>query len=123
MKSISAWFDHHMKTRIALQLVLDGLPLFLLAYPLVLGGLELDERVSPGWWDYLGVGCMYFMMFGGGTLLFVLSIWLRSRARVEFECYPWCKGVSVILRLLSVIPAILSLGFLVGIAVLFFRSI
>ena len=103
--------------------MLDGLPLFLLAFPLVLGGLDLDERVSPGWWDYLGVGCMYFMMFGGGTLLFVLSIWLRSRARVEFECYPWCKGVSVILRLLSVIPAILSLGFLVGIAVLFFRSI
>ena len=25
MKSISAWFDRHMKTRIALQLVLDSL--------------------------------------------------------------------------------------------------
>ena len=123
MGRISQFFNCHWKARITLQLVLDGLPLFLLAFPLVLGGLDLDERVSPGWWDYLGVGCMYFMMFGGGTLLFVLSIWLRSRARVEFECYPWCKGVSVILRLLSVIPAILSLGFLVGIAVLFFRSI
>ena len=123
MKSISAWFDRHMKTRIALQLVLDGLPLFMLAFPLVLGGLELDERVPPGWWDYLGVGCMHIMMYGGGAVLFGLGIWLRNRATIEFECYPWCKAVSFILRLLSVIPAVLSFGFMIGIAILYIRNL
>ena len=42
MKRISAWFDRHMKTRIALQLVLDGLPAFLLILPLAVGVLQLE---------------------------------------------------------------------------------
>ena len=124
MKRISAWFDRHMKTRIALQLVLDGMPLLLALFPFVIGLLELDGvLLYPGWWDTIAVGCMYVIMYGGGAVLFGMGIWLRSKATVEFECYPWCKGVSVILRLLSVIPAVLSFGFLVGIAVLFFRNL
>ena len=37
MKRISAWFDRHMKTRIALQLLLDGLPFFMLAFSFMKG--------------------------------------------------------------------------------------
>ena len=39
MKRISAWFDRHMKTRIALQLLLDGLPFFMLAFSFMKGFL------------------------------------------------------------------------------------
>ena len=124
MKRISAWFDRHMKTRIVLQLVLDGLPVLLSLFPLMVGILELDEVLMyPGWWDTIAIGCMYVMMFGGGAVLFGLGIWLRSKATVEFECYPWCKGVSVILRIMSIIPAVFSFGFLVGIAVSRFRNL
>ena len=123
MKHISAWFDRHMKTRIALQLVLDGLPFLMALFPLVVGMLELDEVLPyPGWWDTIAIVCMYAIMYGGGAVLWGLGIYFRSRAKVEFECYPWCKVVSVILRLLSLLPAILSLGFLIGIIVLCFRN-
>ena len=119
MKRISAWFDRHPKTRIALQLALDGLPFFMLMYMLVVGVLELEMvNLSPGWWDTLAIGCMYVMMFGGGAVLFGLGIWLRSKTTVEFECYPWCKALSAIFRILSIIPAVISFGFLIGIVVL-----
>lgn len=124
MKCISAWFDRHPKTRIALQLALDGLPFFMLMYMLVVGVLELEMvLITPGWWDTIAIGCMYAMMFGGGAMMFGLGIWLRSKATVEFERYPWCKAVSGILRIVSIIPAVLSLGFLIGIAVLRFQNI
>ena len=123
MKHISAWFDRHPKTRIALQLGLDGLPFLMALFPLGVGMLELDEVLPyPGWWDTIAIGCMYAIMYGGGAVLFVLGIYFRSRAKVEFECYPWCKAVSIILRLLGLLPAILSLGFLIGIIVLCFRN-
>ena len=124
MKRISAWFDQHPKTRIALQLVLDGLPLLMALFPLTVGILELDEVLPyPGWWDTIAIGCMYAIMYGGGAALFALGIWLRRRALIAFECYPWCKVASMMLRVLSFIPAILSLGFLIGIAVLYLKNL
>ena len=124
MRRISEWFDGHMKTRIALQLVLDGLPFGMFVYMIVIGILELEMvLLSPGWWDTIAMGCMYLMMYGGGAVLFVLGIWLRSKAVVEFECYPWCKIISFVLRILSFIPALISFGFLIGIVDFYFRSI
>ena len=124
MKYVSAWFDRHVKTRLALQLVLDGLPFLMALFPLAVGMLELDEALPyPGWWDTIAMGCMYTMMFGGGAVLFGVDIWLRSKAKVEFECYPWCKGLSFILMILSFIPAVVSFGFLIGIAVLRLKSL
>lgn len=124
MRRISEWFDKHMKVRIALQLVLDGLPVILTLFPFIVGILELDEILSySSWLDTIAIGCMYATMYGGGAVLFVMGIWLRSKATVEFECYPKCKAVSVIFRLMSIIPAMLSFGFLVGILVLYFRNL
>ena len=120
---ISAWFDRHMKTRIALQLALDGLPMLLLVIPFLVLALELDGRLPAGWWDVLGIGCMYIVFFGGGALLFVLGILFRSLARIEFECYPWCKAASDILRILSIVPAVVSFGFLIGITVLWIKNL
>ena len=123
MKCISAWFDRHPKTRIALQLVLDGLPFLLAMFPFAVGMLELDAVLPyPGWWDTIAIGCMYAVMYGGGAVLFGLGIYFRCKAKVGFECYPWCKVVSVILRLLGLLPAILSLGFLIGIIVLYLKN-
>ncbi len=124
MHRISEWFDRHPKTRIALQLVLDGLPFLMAMFSFNIGLLELDMVLSyPGWWDTIAIGCMYVIMYGGGAVLFVLGIWLRSRAAVEFECYPWCKAASIMLRVLSFLPAILSFGFLIGITVLYLRNL
>ena len=79
MKRISAWFDRHMKTRIALQLMLDGLPFLMALFPLVVGMLELDEVLPyPGWWDTIAIGCMYAIMYGGGAVLWVKKRLLRS---------------------------------------------
>ena len=57
MKSISAWFDHHMKTRIALQLVLDGLPFLLsLSFLVIMAGLN-DGLKLPFWLGKFVIVC------------------------------------------------------------------
>lgn len=123
MKSISHFFERHMKTRIALQLVLDGLPFGMFLYMIVIGILELDNVIiSPGWWDMLAMSFIYVMFFGGGMVLFILAIWLRSRAKAAFERYAWCRGMSFLLRVLSFIPAVLSLGMFVSIIATYFLT-
>ena len=123
MGRISQWFDCHVKTRIALQLMLDGLPVLLALFPLVVGVLELEEILMyPGWWDTIAMGCTYILLFGGGAVIFGIAVWLRSKATDAFEHYPCCKAVSTILRILSLIPAVLSFGCLIGITVSRFRT-
>ena len=99
MRSISEWFDRHMKTRIALQLVLDGLPFTLLigfgicVYNVFSYPLELEWLMHVGIFGYLI-----------GTLpLFIMGIKLRDDAEDEFACYPWCEWASRTLRILSVL--------------------
>ncbi len=107
-----------MKTRVALQIMLDALPFLLLLFPLIFGILDYEESLSiPGWVDAAAYVSLIVTMFGGGAVLFPLGIWLRSRATVAFECYPACKAVSFIFRVLSFIPAAVSLGLVIGIAV------
>ena len=88
----------------------------MLLYMSVIGALELKMVITnPGWWDMLAMSFIYVMFFGGGVVLFILAIWLRSRAKAAFECYAWCRRMSFLLRVLSFIPAVLSLGMFVGI--------
>lgn len=118
MKHISAWFERHPKTRIALQLVLDGLPFFMLAFSFIAGFLPKWSWTS----DAMNV-CMSILMYGGGTVIFLLGIWLRKRAEKAFVGYPKCETFSDMLRVLSAIAALISLGFLVSIVISFFRTL
>ena len=121
MGRISKWFTQHPKTRIALQLVLDGLPFLMVVIWSVMAIAEIEDLFTvPQWLGDLLMTYMVFGMYGGNAVLFVLGIWLRSRAVVAFECYPWCKIVSFVLRILSFIPAVISFGFLIGIVVHYF---
>jgi len=125
MKRISAWFDRHPKTRIALQLVLDGLPFLLLAFPFTVGIIEVNCHISnlPYLLDVIATCCMESVMYGGSAVLYALGIWLRSRAKDKFERYPWCKAVSGMLRVLSFIPAVLSFGLLIGLLYYGFKNL
>lgn len=114
MKHISAWFDRHPKTRIALQLVLDGLPLICLLG--VIGFACVAEEYETG---LLGqIAAVLMLGFAAGfavsiPFLFVAAM-LRQRAKSDFECYPICKIPSAILQLLSLIPALLSIPAVFG---------
>ena len=109
MKRITAWFDRHTKTRIALQLALDGAPFFMLAFSFIKGFLP-----KWSWTDDVMNICMTILMYGGGVAIFLLGIWWRKRAEKVFNDYPKCETLSNMLRVLSAIPAFISLGFLVG---------
>lgn len=109
MKRVSQFFDRHMKTRIALQLVLDGLPFFMLAFSFIAGFLPKWSWTS----DAMNV-CMSILMYGGGTVIFLLGIWLRKRAEKAFTGYPRCETISDMLRVLSAIPAFISFFTLIG---------
>ncbi len=110
MGRISKWFTRHPKTRIALQLVLDGLPFLLLlgfvacAYNLFSYPLELE------WLMHVGVFGFFILTLP----LFILGVWLRGRAEGEFSCYPWCWWTSKVLRILGALAVSFSvfLGFL-----------
>ena len=115
MKRISAWFDRHPKTRIALQLVLDGVPAFLLIFPFAVGILQLKDILpDTAWWSQILNICFYIEMFGGGAALFLLGIWFHSRAKTIFAPPSWWSYLSGMLRVLSAISAIISFGALIG---------
>ena len=99
MKRNLQFFDYHPMTRIALQLVLDGLPFTLLigfgvcVYNVFSYPLELEWLMHVGNFGFLI-----------GTLpLFIMGIKLRDDAEDEFACYPWCEWASRTLRILSVL--------------------
>lgn len=101
------FFDAHMKLRIALQLVLDALPfLAALVFGLTIYG-KLDPLYVHAPIQWLGIGCLYIFTYGS-IPLFILGIWTKHRAAVEFACYPGWKTPSLILRLLSFIATCLS---------------
>ena len=103
------FFDRHVKTRIALQLVLDGLPAFMLALAFAISILQVNELLPTMWaWSHLTNFCLSVLMYGGGAVLFLLGIWLRRRAEKAFGGYPKCQTISDMLRVLSAIPAFIS---------------
>ena len=110
MKRISAWFDRHPKTRIAFQLVLDGLP-FLCTFVVILILYGVLDEV----YHYPAVKAIGIMCAGGFLYaclpLFILACWSRHRANVDFEIYPVFKLLSLILRVLSFFAVTWSLGF------------
>lgn len=93
-------FGARMKWRIALQLVLDGMPfLFLLIFALTIYGL-LDPLYHYAPMQWLGIICLYGFTYGS-VPVFILAVWLRHRAAVDFACYPMWKRTSTTLRVLS----------------------
>ncbi|MBE5810273.1 MAG: hypothetical protein E7318_04975 [Clostridiales bacterium] len=118
MRRISEWFDRHMKARIALQLVLDGLPFIqmigfgICVYILFTYPLELE------WLMHVGILGFFILSLP----LFILGIWCRGRAEGEFACYPWCWWASKVLRILGALAVSFAvfLGFL---AILAFVSV
>ena len=124
MNRISAWFDRHPRTRIALQLMLDGLPFLLLIFPFTVGVVEVNCATVqiPRWLDATAMASMQLVMFGGGAVLFLLSMWLRSRAESAFARHSWCKALCVALRVLSFVPAVLSAGLCIGLLYYYFKN-
>ncbi len=115
MKTTSAWFDAHPKTRIALQLVLDGLPAFMLALPFAVSILKVNGLLpATRGWSAVTNFCLSVLMCGGGVVLFALGIWLRRGAEKAFGDYPRCQILSDMLRVLSAIPALISFLFFWG---------
>ena len=109
MKNISAWFDRHPKTRIALQLGLDAAPFLLLGIP-----FATCLFPSSRWTSDVMNTCMWLLAWGG-VPIFLLGIWLRKRAEKMFVGYPKCETFSDMLRVLSAIATLASLGFLVSV--------
>ena len=103
MKRISAWFDRHPKTRIALQLAVDALPFLLLALSFVVSAFP-----SSRWTSAVINSSLSTLMYGGGVAIFLLGVWLRKRAERAFTGYPRCETLSDMLRVLSGIPAFIS---------------
>ena len=109
MKHIFAWFDRHPKTRIALQLVLDGLPFLWLVIP-----FATCIFPSSRWTSDVMNTCLWLLAWGG-VPIFLLGIWLHKRAEKAFVGYPKCETFSDMLRVLSAIATLVSFGFLVSV--------
>ena len=124
MKPISAWFNRHVKTRITLQLILEGLPAFLCTFPFVIGIVEVNFQgiKLPYLLDAIAILSMQCVMYGGAAMLYIFDLWLSSRTKRVFEQYPLCRSVSVILRVLSIVPAVLSLGLFIGLMFYAFKN-
>lgn len=115
MKRSSSWFDRHTKTRIALQLALDAAPFFLLVTFGVCVWNIFSYPLELEWLMDIGIFGFFILTIP----LFALGIWLRGRAKGEFACYPWCRSVSTVLRLLGALAVSFS-GFLGFLAILAF---
>ena len=104
MKSISAWFDRHMKTRIALQLVMTGMPLaFLVITALTFFGMEeMPEELSKF--------CLFGFIFLN-TPIFILSWLLRRYAEIDFKRFPRCETPFVAMEILEGLVFSLSVPF------------
>ena len=127
-KKPGSLFDKHMKTCIALQLILDSLPFLLLAVPFAVAVIDVnlfDDEMHqlPFWLDALAAVCLLIVMYGGAAVLFILGIWSRRCVKVEFACYPKCKKLSAALRVLGFIPAVISLGFAIGCVFYYFKNL
>lgn len=107
MKSISAWFDRHMKTRIALQLVLDGLPFLLsLSFLVIMAGLN-DGLKLPFWLGKFVIVCSFTFLLASIPLV-VMSIWMRYRIENRIKG-KLVRLFSTMLEILSCIVTVLFL--------------
>ena len=108
MKRISAWFDQHPKTRIALQLVLDGLPLLvavLCLHSLCTVDMIEDEGsylMQPNWFYYVTLGGLMLIPIPS----FVISFIWRDKDYELFGQHRCCLWISNMLR----IPGVLVVG-------------
>ena len=108
MKRISAWFDGHPKTRIALQLTLDGLPLLMVLYLIALIFLDGGEFLScPEWANELGIAIIMILLCGGGLVVYGCGWWLKRAFPINVEEHPVGALASRVLRVFSFIPAML----------------
>ncbi len=104
---ISAWFDRHMKTRIALQLVLDGLPVLVMLLHLSSGysvkmltsGWDGHYRIVPSTYYYVTLVSLLIIPIPA----FVASFLWRDKVVDLFEQYRWCRWISNLLRISGVV--------------------
>ena len=104
----SQFFGRHVKTRIALQLVLDGLPFFSLCGVISCFGWmwSADNRVMTVISAVLL--CVSAIGFVFAVPLLLIAARMRDKADDEFDSYPICKIPSMVFRCLSFIAAAFS---------------
>lgn len=117
MKGIAHFFDRHIKTRIALQLVLDGLPLLLMILLLYFG---FSVKITDSWSGTFIIepsrifDVTLFCLLVFTIPAFITSFLWRDRAFELFERHRWCRYISNTLRILGAL--IVSIVFVVDIA-------
>lgn len=106
MNALRDFFREHIKTRVALVLMLEALPTLLLCgfiavcYNIFSYPLELQWLVDISFWGFLI-----------GTLpILIIGIIFRRRSEAEISCFDWCETVSRILFIPGVLSAMISLG-------------
>ena len=117
MRLLTDFFDRHMKTRIALQLVLDGLPVLVMVLHLLSGysvrmltsGCDGHYRIVPSTFYYVTLVNLLIIPIPA----FVASFLWRDKVVDLFEQYRWCGYVSSMLRVVSAL--IVSIVFIVDI--------
>lgn len=102
---LTRFFDKHVKLRIAVQLLLDVMPMLLM-----IGGVEAFAAglgpIRPAAVEGLmSLGLILFLI--GTAPVFALSVWL-AKDMAEFEIWPFWGKVSLMLRCFSAAPAIIS---------------
>lgn len=108
LKQLPSFFERHVKTRIALQLVLDGLP-FVLGLSRVLFYMAGNDMISLSrWMGYLVVGGMFIFYFVSIPLTF-LSLWLRCRMDERKERRKLVLCTSTTFEVLSIMMTVISL--------------
>ena len=117
MKRISAWFDRHPKTRIALQLVLDGLPVLVMFLHLSSGysvkmlttGWDGHYRIIPSTFYYVTLVCLMVIPIP----VFVACFIWRDKAFELFEQHRWSRWASNLLRIAGAL--VVAIAFLLDI--------
>ena len=107
MRRISEWLDRHPKTRIALQLVLDGLPVLVMLLHLSSGysvkmltsGWDGHYRIVPSTFYYVTLVSLLIIPIPA----FVASFLWRDKVVDLFEQYRWCRWISNLLRISGVV--------------------
>ena len=117
MKRISAWFDRHPRTRIALQLALDGLPVLVMFLHLSSGysvkmlttGWDGHYRIMPSTFYYVTLVCLMVIPIPA----FVASFFWRDKAFELFEQHRWSRRASNLLRIAGAL--VVAIAFLLDI--------
>ena len=104
MKAIRSYFDGHMKTRIALQLLLDAAPTLLLCWAVI--ALEMSGNGHVVWTARLfDVSMTVYAILT--VPLFILSV-IMGKDLVELEICPALAKLSLGLRIISILPMLLA---------------